>query len=235
MIWTLSCDEATVGGHELDSVRVSIVGVALDYTQRDDPTTWPNVLAPDWPANWGIYVIKIYSDDARLAAVLRQAGMPAVVEPHISFEQRSPLPHHDITTADIPDINTCDRVGPAPGLAHSPPDEVRPPESVKTTTVDVPGPHGGFRTAASPLVHHNAVTHCHDQLLWHGPYEDPAKIRLRIPVARDHFCTDPQPACATTEAKPGTEIAAFLGNDIREDPELAFDHEPINEVMLTEE
>lgn len=136
---------------------------------------------------------------------------------------------------DVPDADTCSRIGPAPGPAHSPPDDVRATEPHKTTNVSVPwrGHHGYETSTMLPLTPHNTVTHCHDQLLKHGPREGGSTVHVSIPVARDHFCSQPQPGCGQAQAQPGSPVAGLLGGPERNDPVVALDHERIPEVLFT--
>lgn len=231
LIWTFGCDSASVGDRSAGSAKLSIVGVALK------PDHVPHLLGSTWPGSWGIYVVDIFGDNRQVMGRLARAGMPTHVVPDMSFEEEFVVPRPDELpdeSIDVPlDAETCTSLGPAPGLAHSPPNEVKVPESNKSTTVRVQWARSSFETTTMPHVHHNAVTHCHDQVLWHGPYEEAAKLRLVIPVARDHFCTT-APGCGSAKARPDTRIADFLDGGFRDSPRLAFDHEPIVEVRLEE-
>lgn len=231
MIWTLSCETGGIGAVEFSDASISVVGVALEYTAADDPTQWPNIV-PDWPGNWGVYVVDIFTDNPAVASWLHSAGMPAVVRP-IAFEEAFVVEAPPSPSQEIGHVDTCNQsVGDAPGIAHSAPDAIQAPEVNKTTTVSVGIGATAFRTMTTPLAHHNVVTHCHDQVLHHGPHGSGTKIKLSIPQARDHFCQHPMPDCGTAEAAHGI-VARFLENGFRDDPVLAFDHERIGTVHFT--
>jgi hypothetical protein len=238
-IWVFSCEGATAGA-EIGPADFSVVGVLVgDDTDLGSPTTWPNALAPaaavnqQWAANWPQYVVWAHTDNPGLAAALNRMGMPATTVRNISVLEHYPVDPIE-QRVDVPDADTCSRIGPAPGAAHSPPDDVRAPEPPKTTEVSVPwGRDGGYQTSTVlPLTAHNTVTHCHDQLLKHGPKGGASTLHISIPVARDHFCSHPQPGCGRAEAQAGSPVARLLGDKERNDPVLAFDHERIPQVLI---
>lgn len=236
LAWTLRC-AAVDGAVEItDGAALSIVGVAVDFMDFADPIEWHNFLA--YPvlsvALWGVYVVEAYSDQAEIAGFLAASGIPTRTVPSIELTEHPTGPELPDVAVPVPvPIDTCGPIGGLPGLGHSLPDELRPPEPTRVSTAGVAADGGPFEIVTSTYVHHNTLTHCHDQVLWHGDPDEPSSIHMLVPTARDHFCTlDVLPGCGVARAAAGSTLHGLLGARERNDSYFAFDHERIPTVHL---
>lgn len=235
LVWTLKC--ASADSVEVDGgVGLSIVGAAIDFMDFADPTEWHNFLA--YPALsvalWGVYVVEAHTDQAEVTEFLAANGMPARTVPSIELSEQPIGPELPGIAVPLPAaIDTCGPIGELPGIGHSLPDELRPPEPTRASTARVAPDDGPFETVTTTWVHHNTLTHCHDQMLWHGRADAPGSLRMVVPTARDHFCTlDMLPGCGVARATPGSTLHGLLGAEERDDSFFAFDHERIPTVHL---
>ncbi|MDX1510703.1 MAG: hypothetical protein R3249_05120 [Nitriliruptorales bacterium] len=235
--WAFECERSTGAVTSSESIGLAYTGVALDYTNPLDPTQWHNVI--ELPMHyigataglWGIYVVGVHTDNGALNGFLRRAGFPSELVPAIDIDEEPTGVDLGEMSIEVPvEADTCGPIGDLPGVYHSLPEELRPPEPAKTSTTAVASRRlGSFEFVTTPSGHHNTLTHCHDQVFWYGPPDDAATLQMVIPAARDHFCLmDVPTACGSINAEANSAMSDFFraaGGPVASD--LTIDHERI--------